>query len=106
MYRGKWAGLVASLEGSSPLSRALQEIESETGLKGSEIRFLKAGREFPVPDQKAGVRWIVHPFLFEAVAHHNIRVDEDYSEYKWIKPGDLELFETFPALEEALLKVL
>jgi len=105
-HGGKWAGVSGAVKEASPLGQAIKEIEGETGLKGFEVKFLKAGREFAVQDRQLGVRLVVHPFLFQAMTPQNVQIDEQYMEFKWIKPADLELYETVPALPEALSRVL
>jgi ADP-ribose pyrophosphatase YjhB (NUDIX family) len=103
---GKWAGVSGAMKEASPLSQAMKEIEGETGLKGFEVKFLKAGKAFAVQDRQLGVRLVVHPFLFQAMTPQNVHIDEQYMEFKWIKPAELELYETVPALPEALSRVL
>ena len=105
-YGGKWESVGGEVEGSSPLMLATRKIREEAGLKGGEVKFLKAGKEFEVKDRQKGTAWIVHPFLFEAFFPQNVCVDGDHSEFKWIKPTDLELFETVPGLDRAMSRVL
>jgi 8-oxo-dGTP diphosphatase len=105
-YRGKWAGVSGSVEGGSPLMQALQEVEEETGLKGTDVRFVKAGTEFEVKDDSLAMVWVVHPFLFEALSLDRFQLDWEHSDFKWINPGELELFETVPLLSKSLERVM
>jgi len=105
-YQGKWAGVLMSVSGCSPLTQAMQGVEHETGLKGSDVRFVKAGPEFEVKDPRPGTLWIVHPFLFEALCLDRFQLDGTYCDHKWIRPSDLELFETVPLLKKSLSRVL
>lgn len=105
-YRGKWAGVSGSVEGGSPLMQALTELQEETGLKGADVRFVKAGREFTVQDASLSTTWIVHPFLFDVLNLEHFELDWEHSEHKWISPGDLELFETVPMLDQSLERVM
>ena len=105
-YGGKWESVGGDVEGSSPLMLATRKIKEETGLKIGEVKFLKAGKEFEVTDRHQGTAWIVHPFLFEAFFPQNVCVAGKHSEFKWIKPTDLELFETVPGLDQAMSGVL
>ena len=104
-YQGKWAGVSGSVDGGSPLMQAMKEVEEETGLRRSDVRFRKAGREFEVDDSGLGYRWIVHPFLFEALSLERFTLDWEHSEHKWIHPRELDLFETVPLLQESLQRV-
>jgi 8-oxo-dGTP pyrophosphatase MutT (NUDIX family) len=105
-YRGKWAGVSGSVEGGSPLMQAMQELQEETGLKGADVRFVKAGREFEVEDDSIGQTWVVHPFLFDALNLDRFELDWEHSEHKWIDPLELELFETVPMLGKSLQRVM
>lgn len=105
-YRGKWAGVSGSVEGGSPLMQAMNEVQEETGLKGADVRFVKAGREFEVPDSSVGMTWVVHPFLFDALNLERFELDWEHSEHKWIDPHELELFETVPMLGQSLSRVM
>jgi 8-oxo-dGTP pyrophosphatase MutT (NUDIX family) len=86
--------------------QAMQEVEEETGLKGSDVRFIKAGTEFEVKDSSLSTTWVVHPFLFEALSLERFELDWEHSEHKWINPTELELFETVPMLQKSLERVI
>ncbi len=86
--------------------QARAEVEEETGLKSSDVKFMKAGREFEVKDSGLKTTWIVHPFLFQAVSLERFKLDWEHSDHKWIQPGELELFETVPSLKESLSRVM
>ncbi len=105
-YQGKWAGVSGSVDGSSPLMQAMQELEEETGLRGSDVRFIKAGPEFEVSDNSLDLVWVVHPFLFEALSLDRFQLDWEHNDHKWISPAELELFETVPLLQKSLDRVI
>jgi 8-oxo-dGTP pyrophosphatase MutT (NUDIX family) len=105
-YSGRWSGVSGAVTDGSPLMQAIREIEAGTGLKGGEVKFLKAGKEISISDRQGGVRWVIHPFLFQAMVPRNVQISECHCDYKWIKPTDLELYETVPALDQALSRVL
>ena len=114
-YRGRWAAVSGYLEApstgsgqASPLEQAQREIEEETGLSGQEIRLLAEGEPLEVVDESIGVRWTVHPFLFEVVDRLRpvpLRLDWEHVESRWVPPQDVVRFETVPALAEALERV-
>ena len=106
LYSGKWSGVSGIVKTGTPLGQAMKDLESETGLRGYEVKFAKAGKQFSFQDKKSDVRWVIHPFLFLTSVPQNIRIDADHTEFKWVKPAELELFETVPALDEALSRVL
>lgn len=99
-YRGKWAGISGYIEkDEAPLERALKEVEEEAGLTREQIRLIKKGRPLVVPDEGMGVLWIVYPFLFRT-ENPIIRLDEEHAEYRWIRPGEIDEYETVPMLKE------
>jgi 8-oxo-dGTP diphosphatase len=103
-YRGKWAGISGYAE-RPPEDQARQEIREETGLDPSGFRLLAAGDPLEVEDAERGIRWIVHPFLFEIDHPDAIRLDWENTEARWISPGEITDYETVPELAEALEKV-
>ena len=105
-YQGTWAGVSGSVDGGSPLMQAMQELEEETGLKGADVRFVKAGPEFEVTDSNLDLVWVVHPFLFEALSLNRFQLDWEHNDHKWIDPTELELFETVPLLQKSLDRVI
>ncbi|NIO23168.1 MAG: NUDIX domain-containing protein [Candidatus Aenigmarchaeota archaeon] len=105
-YRGRWAGISGFIEkGEKPLETALKEIREETGLMKDKITLLKKGEKFEVRDDNLKKLWIVHPFLFET-GTDNISLDREHKEYEWIKPSELENYDTVPELDKSLKNVL
>jgi 8-oxo-dGTP diphosphatase len=66
----------------------LREVEEETGLKG---RIIRAGKSFETKGE--GKRWIVIPFLISVKAK-KVKISREHSEYRWIKPDEIDNFET------------
>ncbi len=104
-YQGRWAGVSGYLEGDEPLARALVEIEEETGLSAAEVRLVRTGEPLPVDDEERGLRWLVHPFLFDVATERPLTLDWENTEARWIAPAELVEYETVPLLKEALERV-
>jgi 8-oxo-dGTP diphosphatase len=104
-YRGSWAGVSGYIESTAD-EQALTEIEEETNLKRDEVELIKKGEPLAVEDEGLGIRWLVHPYLFRIKDRDKIRIDWEHKEAKWIKPGDIERYQTVPKLKEALSRVL
>ncbi len=104
-YRGRWAAVSGYLESDSALAQALREIEEETSLSRQAVRLLAEGRPLQVADEALGVRWTVHPFLFEATRPEQVRLDWEHVELRWVPPQDIATLETVPGLREALARV-
>ena len=104
-YQGRWAGVSGYLEGNDPLAQALVEIAEETGLTASDVTLVKAGEPLPVDDLARGLRWVVHPFLFDVTTEKPLALDWENTEARWIAPADLVEYDTVPLLKEALERV-
>jgi len=104
-YQGKWAGVSGYIESNAD-AQALIEIGEETGLYGEDLRLVRKGQPLEVEDEKLGMRWLVHPYLFHINGRRKVRTDWEHEETKWIKPGDIGKFETVPMLKETLERVL
>jgi 8-oxo-dGTP diphosphatase len=104
-YRGSWAGVSGYIESTAD-EQALTEIEEETNLRRGEVELLKRGKPLAVEDEGLGIRWVVHPYLFRIKDRDKIRIDWEHKEARWIKPEDIEHYQTVPRLREALGRVL
>ena len=108
-YRGRWAGVSGYLEEASPLEQAQREIEEETGLSRREVSLLAEGEPLEVVDESIGVRWTVHPFLFEMITDRLkpvlLKLDWEHVEARWVRPEEVAEMDTVPGLAEALDRV-
>ncbi len=103
-YNARWAGISGFIEqGVSPEEQAYTEIREETGLQPPQVRLLKRGEVVEYIDEELSRRWLVHPFLAEALAPEAIKLDWEAVEMRWIAPTELSSYETVPRLHEALL---
>ena len=103
-YQGKWAGVSGYIETTAD-EQALTEIEEETSLSGEDLKLIKKGRPLEVKDDKLGVKWVVHPYLFHIKDRDKIKIDWEHKEVRWIQPRDIDNFETVPKLKETLARV-
>jgi 8-oxo-dGTP diphosphatase len=101
-----WAGISGYIENEDPLTRALKEIEEEVGLSNKKIKLLCIGRPLEAIESKknSDIVWIVHPYLFHSNTNL-IRIDWEHDELRWIKPQEIQDYETVPKLKEALSRV-
>ena len=86
--------------------QALVEIEEETSLSREDIKLIKKGKPLPIKDEKLGVKWVVHPYLFHIEDRDKIKIDWEHKETKWIDPKDIDNYQTVPKLKETLERVL
>lgn len=103
-YRGSWAGVSGYIESSAD-EQALTEIEEETSLNRQDVAMIKRGKTVAVEDEGLGIRWVVHPYLFRIEDRDKIRIDWEHKEARWIKPEDIDNYQTVPKLKEALSRV-
>ncbi len=103
-YQGKWAGVSGYLEKTAD-EQALIEIKEETSLGKEDIKLIKKGKPLPITDDRLGIKWVVHPYLFHIKDRGKIKIDWEHKETNWIDPKNIDNFETVPMLKETLARV-
>jgi len=103
-YQGRWAGVSGYIETTAD-EQALTEIEEETSLCSEDLKLIKRGKPLPIKDERLSVKWVVHPYLFHIEDREKIKIDWEHKETRWIKPEDLENYQTVPKLKETLAQV-
>ena len=104
-YQGRWAGVSGYIEATAD-EQALIEVGEETALFGEDIRLIKRGQPLTVEDEKLGMSWVVHPYLFHVKNRDEIKIDWEHKEIRWIKPPQIDDYETMPKLKETLAQVI
>lgn len=105
--KGKWAGVSGYIEKSEePVTRAVIEIEEETGFTNENIKLLDEGKPLEATDnmRQNNITWVVHPFYFRSNTD-DVQLDWEHDAYKWINPSEIEKFDTVPRLKEAFDRV-
>ncbi|MEF8827899.1 MAG: NUDIX domain-containing protein [Haloarcula sp.] len=100
-YRGQWGGVAGHVADDAgrerdPETAARAEIAEETGLADA-VTLVRQGDPFRVADDDRGVRWVVHPFLFDCEAR-TVTTNEETTETAWVHPPELLARETVPRL--------
>lgn len=104
-YQGMWAGVSGYIESNADV-QALVEIDEETGLIGErDLEFLRRGELLTIDDEKLGVRWVVHPYLFHVKDRTKVKIDWEHKEARWVDPKDIAEYQTVPMLKETLARV-
>ena len=103
-YQGRWAGVSGYIEKTAD-EQALVEIKEETSLCKEDLQLIKKGEPLPIIDDKLGIKWVVHPYLFHIKDRGKIKIDWEHKETSWIDPKDIDNFETVPMLKETLARV-
>ena len=104
-YQGRWAGVSGYIEKTTD-EQALTEIEEETSLCRQDLKLIKRGKPLLIKDERLGVKWVVHPYLFHIKDRNKIKIDWEHKEMRWIDPKDMDNYQTVPNLKETLARVL
>jgi translation initiation factor 2B subunit (eIF-2B alpha/beta/delta family)/8-oxo-dGTP pyrophosphatase MutT (NUDIX family) len=96
-YAGRW-GVVAGHAEGDPERAARTEIREETGLDPEcDVVLVRAGDPFAVTDRDLGIRWRVHPFLFDC-ERREITPNEETTDWEWTAPTAILRRATVPEL--------
>lgn len=101
-YRGQWGGVSGYAEGR-PTEAARWEIDEETGLSDA-VEFVRRADPLTVEDEDRGVRWLVHPFLFDCDST-DVTANEELAAFEWVQPPAILDRETVPNLWESYAAV-
>ena len=101
-FRGRWAGVSGYVETTAD-EQTLIEIEEETGLRREDLELVRKGDPLEAEDE--GIKWVVHPYLFRIKERNKVKIDWEHNKIRWIKPGDIDNYETVPMLKETLARV-
>jgi 8-oxo-dGTP pyrophosphatase MutT (NUDIX family) len=100
-FQGYWAAVSGFVEDDeTPPETACKELREETGL---DLRFSKEGRTVAVRD--GSIVWYVHPYLFRA-SNPRVEIDWEHTEFCWVRPQEMEGFQTVPGLVEIVRDLL
>jgi 8-oxo-dGTP pyrophosphatase MutT (NUDIX family) len=101
-YKGKWNVVAGYLDEFKPFhEKILEEINEETGINESNILSIQFGKQYEFTDEKINKTWIIHPVLVELRNEPKIKLDWEHTEYKWIKPEELKIFDIVPELDKS-----
>jgi len=107
VYPNKWNAVAGYLDELKPVrEKVLEEIKEELGINKNNIFTIHFGRPYEFTDSKVNKTWIIHPVLVEFQEEPEIKLDWEHTDYRWIKPEELENFDIIPKLEESLKKAL
>ena len=100
-YQGQWCGVAGHVADDAgrdrdPETAARAEIDEETGVADA-VTLVRRGDSFQVDDTDRGVRWLVHPFLFDCEAR-TVVTNEETNETAWVHPPEILVRETVPRL--------
>ena len=103
-YQGRWAGVSGYIETTAD-KQALIEIAEEASLAQEDLKLVNKGKPLSIEDNKLGVKWVVHPYLFHINDRNKIKIDWEHKELRWIDPAEIGNYQTVPKLRETLARV-
>jgi translation initiation factor 2B subunit (eIF-2B alpha/beta/delta family) len=101
-YAGRWGGVSGYAEGD-PDAAARWEVDEETGLADAAT-VVRRGDPVRFADDDVGVRWVVHPFLFDCESRET-DPNEEVAATAWVPATELLRRETVPRLWAAYDRV-
>ncbi len=106
-YRGKWNTVAGYLDEVKPIEeKVFEELKEEVGIDRDLVSSIRIGKVYEFYDDKIDRKWIITPVLVELKELPKIRLNEEHTEYRWIRFDEIENFDTVPNLSESLKRVL
>jgi len=107
-YKELWGGVAGFVEeGEEPYETALKEIKEEVGLEKEDMLSVKKADAVKFTDLYGDklYDWIVYPFLFHIKERDKIQIDWEHTEFRWINPLELKVYDTVPRFKEIVSKI-
>lgn len=108
-YVDMWGGVAGFVEeDEEPYDTAIKEINEEVGMKENDLFFVKKEEPIKFTDlyEERLYDWTVYPFLFHIKERDKVKIDWEHTEYRWIKPNELQEYTTVPRFKEIVIKML
>lgn len=103
-YPGKWGTVTGYLEADSVTEQCLEELCEELGIQEQAIIRYEEGEPFHFEDD--GREWMVHPVAAHIDEEGGFELNVENTEYRWVDPQDVKMFDTVPQLTESLKNAL
>lgn len=106
-YQGLWNGVSGYIDEPKPIEAfAQQEIEEELSVPIGQIQRVEIARPYQLEDHNINKTWVVYPALAIFLSKPNITLDWEHTDFAWIKPEQLNDYQTVPGLDFSLQKAL
>ncbi|MEA1926086.1 MAG: NUDIX domain-containing protein [Patescibacteria group bacterium] len=107
VYKGLWNTVAGYIDELCPVeNKALAELEEELGITEDIIGQVRRGTSYEFHDKDARKTWIIFPLLADLKEKPAIKLDWEHTEFKWIKPDQINEYNIVPNLNVTLKKVL
>ena len=107
VYQGLWNTVAGYLDDlKPPKEKALEEVNEELGIKRNDILKISTGNPYKFHDKDVQKIWVIFPILVELKNKPMIKLDWEHTEYKWIKPNEINNHDVVPNLDATLARIL
>ncbi|MCH7568695.1 MAG: NUDIX domain-containing protein [Nanoarchaeota archaeon] len=107
VYKGKWNGVGGFLdEDKSVEEKVLEELKEELDIDKEVVKEIKVRDSYELFDEEIDRTWIIFPVLAELSEKPEIKLDREHTEYKWIRPSEIEEFDFIFKVDEILERAL
>ncbi len=103
-YPGKWGTVTGYLEADTVDEQCLEELCEELGIVEEAIIRYEKGEQFTFKDGDR--EWKIHPVVAHIDEDEDFDLNVENTEYRWVDPQDVKMFDTVPRLTESLKKAL
>lgn len=103
-YPGKWGTVTGYLDEDGVKEQCLEELCEELGIDKDAIIKYETGETFHFEDGDR--EWTVHPVAAHIDEDEDFELNVENTEYRWVDPQDVKMFDTVPRLTESLKKAL
>lgn len=101
-YPGLWNGVGGFLDDKKDVKdKAYEELKEELNIKDKDVISIERGQIFDWDEPEYGKTYIIYPILV-TLKTDKIKLDWEATEYKWIKPGQIENFKIVPSFGRTL----
>lgn len=106
-YKGKWNTVAGYLDTLEPLRDKInEELREEIGIRPQDVESIKLGEKYTFTDKEIGLTWITYPLLVSLKRKPDIKLEEEHTEHRWIKPEEIKNFDIVPKIDLALKRLL
>lgn len=106
VYKGKWNSLTGYLDKPNFIEQIAEEAEEELDLGEEYFSKLLFGDSYEIIDSKINKKFIIFPVLLELKEKPEIKLNWENTDYRWIKPEELNDFDIIPDVEEGLKRAI
>lgn len=106
-YKGKWNTVAGYLDTMEPLrDQIYEELREEIGINPQNVESIKLGEKYTFTDREISLTWITYPVLVRLKRKPDIKLQEEHTQFKWIKPEEIKNFDIVPKIDLALSRLL